>query len=80
MVEISLAQAKARLSELVELVCSGEQVSITRRGKPVAVLGPALRTFVPIDVERLRAVTDGMTRQKKGARTFIRKMRDDARY
>ncbi len=33
---VTLADAKARLSELVERAASGETVSITRRGKPVA--------------------------------------------
>ena len=33
---VSLADAKARLSELVERAAAGEVVCITRRGKPVA--------------------------------------------
>jgi antitoxin (DNA-binding transcriptional repressor) of toxin-antitoxin stability system len=33
---VSLATAKAHLSELVERVSNGETVCITRRGKPVA--------------------------------------------
>ena len=35
---ISLADAKAHLSRLIELVEQGEEVTITRRGKPVARL------------------------------------------
>lgn len=35
MITISLAEAKNRFSELVTRVQNGEQVSVTRRGKPV---------------------------------------------
>lgn len=35
MITISLAEAKNRFSELVSRVQNGEQVSVTRRGKPV---------------------------------------------
>ena len=38
MVTVSLAQAKAQLSELIDRVEAGEAVTITRRGKPVASL------------------------------------------
>ena len=34
MITISLAEAKNRFSELVTRVQNGEQVSVTRRGKP----------------------------------------------
>ena len=36
MITVSLANAKARLSELVERAAAGGAVCITRRGKPVA--------------------------------------------
>ena len=35
---VSIADAKARLSELVDRVAGGGSVCITRRGKPVAKL------------------------------------------
>ncbi len=37
---ISLADAKAHLSELVDRVEAGASIGITRRGKPVARLRP----------------------------------------
>ena len=80
MSEVSIVEAKAKLSELVDRVAAGERVSITRRGKPVAVLGPAGRQLKPIDVEALRAFTKGMPRQKETAGKIMRRMRDDARY
>ncbi len=37
---VSVADAKARLSEILDRVEAGEEVVITRRGKPVARLTP----------------------------------------
>ena len=38
--DVSIAEAKNRLPELIRAVEDGEIVVITRRGKPVAQLGP----------------------------------------
>lgn len=38
MIKIPIAEAKNRLSELVARVEAGEEISVTRRGKPVARL------------------------------------------
>jgi prevent-host-death family protein len=77
---VSLADAKARLSELVELAAAGESVCITRRGKPVAQLTPIKSPRKPIDIEALRALTDAMTPQTESAGEFMRRMRDEERY
>jgi len=46
--EVSIAEAKARLSELVRRVeLGGETIVITRRGKPVARLVPAVEDLRP---------------------------------
>lgn len=39
-----VAEAKARLSEILEEVSSGQEVVLTKRGKPVARLIPMERT------------------------------------
>ena len=39
-IQINIAQAKARLSELVALAEAGEEVVIARGGKPVVTLTP----------------------------------------
>jgi prevent-host-death family protein len=39
--QVSIAEAKNRLPELIRAVEAGEQVVITRHGKPVAQLNPA---------------------------------------
>ncbi len=38
MIEVSIAEARRRLPELLRLTEAGEQVVVTRRGKPVACL------------------------------------------
>lgn len=76
----SLADAKARLSELVNRAEAGETVEITRRGKTVARIVPAAKTLKPIDWDALRQFTDEQPMHKEKAGEFIRRMRDDARY
>jgi prevent-host-death family protein len=49
---VSIAQAKNRLSELIRAVENGESVVITRRGKPVAQL-----TSPPAERRRIRLGT-----------------------
>ena len=77
---VSLAAAKAHLSELVERANNGETVCITRRGKPVAHITAVETPRKRIDVAALRAITDAMPLQREPARKFIRRMRDEARY
>lgn len=50
MASYSIADAKARLSELIERAEAGETVSITRRGKPVVRLVAEGKPRKPIDV------------------------------
>ena len=80
MITVSLADAKAHLSELVERAAAGEAVCITRRGKPVAQITAADTPRKRIDVAVLRAITDTMPVQPETARDFIRRMRDADRY
>jgi len=78
--DINIADAKARLSELVALAAAGEQVCITRRGKPVARLTPIPAPRKKIDIKMLQAVTEGSPWQTESAGDFIRRMRDEDRY
>lgn len=77
---VNITKAKARLSELVDRAASGEPVQITRRGKPVAQLTAIITPKKPIDLAKLRALTDKMPKQRELAGTFIRRMRDTDRY
>jgi prevent-host-death family protein len=80
MKHVNLADAKARLSELVDLAEAGETVEITRRGKPAARLVPPEPTKKKVDVNALRALTASMPPQQESAGDFIRRMRDSDRY
>ncbi|HZK90198.1 MAG TPA: type II toxin-antitoxin system prevent-host-death family antitoxin [Stellaceae bacterium] len=77
---VSLANAKARLSELVDRAEAGEDVCITRRGKPVARITRVERAKKPIDFEAWRKLRESMPKQEEPTADFIRRMRDDARY
>ena len=77
---INLAEAKAHLSELVALVEMGEQICITRRGKPVAQLTSVVSKHQPISLSSLRTLTNAMPKQKQDSGDFIREMRDESRY
>lgn len=77
---VTLADAQTRLEELLDLVDSGTAVEIVRANKPPVRLSPSGQKKQRIDIEMLRAVTDGMKMQSEDAGTFMRRLRDDARY
>lgn len=77
---ITLADAKARLSELVDRVEGGESIDITRRGRSVARLTPAARPRKRVDLAVLQALTADMPASAKGAADLVRSMRDGDRY
>jgi prevent-host-death family protein len=80
MITVSLAIAKAHLSELVERAAAGEAMCITRRGKAVAQITAVDTPRKLIDMAALQAMTDAMPVQTETARDFIRRMRDEDRY
>jgi prevent-host-death family protein len=80
MSDISLADAKAQLSDLIERAMRGEEVRITRRGKPVARLVPIEQERKPIDFEALRALRDKLPVESETAESLVRSMRDSDRY
>ena len=77
MQKVSLAEAKAHLSELIESVAAGDTVCITRRGKPIATLRGVETPRRRVALADLRRLTKTMPRQRSGV---IRKMRDEDRY
>lgn len=80
MTAINLAQAKARLSELVERAAAGETIEITKRGKPIAQLVPVRKKLKPIDFEAIKKIADSMPYQEESAGDFMRRLRDSERY
>lgn len=77
---ISLADAKAHLSDLIDRVEAGDSIDITRRGKPVARLTAVARPRKPIDAAMLRALTATMPSQSQDSADLVRSMRDGDRY
>jgi prevent-host-death family protein len=77
MTQVSVAEAKAHLSSLLDAVAEGDSVVITRRGKPIAELVPrrAVRDLLP----ELEALRSSLPHQATGAAETIRDLRDTAR-
>lgn len=77
---VSLADAKRRLSELIDRVEAGDSIRITRRGKPVARLPGVATPREPIEMSSLKALTDGIPLRRESAADLVRSMRDSDRY
>ena len=77
---ISLADAKAHLSELVDRVEAGDSIDITRRGKPVARLTAVTKPRRRVDAALLQSLTATMPSQAQRAADLVRSMRDGDRY
>ena len=78
--KVSLADAKARLSELVDRVEAGDSIEITRRGKSVARLTAAATPRKRIDGDALRTLTEKLPPSPESADDFVRARRDEDRY
>ncbi|MDV2983201.1 UNVERIFIED_CONTAM: type II toxin-antitoxin system prevent-host-death family antitoxin [Methylobacteriaceae bacterium AG10] len=76
---ISLAEAEARLSELVERVEAGDSIDILRGGKPVARLTGVATGRKRIDATMLRLLTATMPPHGQDATDLVRSMRDGDR-
>ncbi|HZT54834.1 MAG TPA: type II toxin-antitoxin system prevent-host-death family antitoxin [Burkholderiaceae bacterium] len=68
MKEIAVYEAKTRLSELLAEVEQGEQVTITRRGLPIArlVSAVAARRGAPSQRQQVAATIASLREQRKG--------------
>lgn len=78
--KVALRDAKANLSELTDAAAAGEEVVISKHGQPVARLTQVRPPHQPIDLQRLRALTDRLPEQVEGAESWMRAVRDEARY
>ena len=77
MITVSLAQAKARLSELVNKVEAGQEVVITRRGKAVAQLSAVVLPRKPLPLRDLARFRQTMPRLRRPAHELLREVRDE---
>jgi prevent-host-death family protein len=75
---VSLAEAKARLRDLVTQTAVGETICITRHGRPVAQLTAANGAKLPVDVAALRALTGSQA--DAAPESIVRAMSDADRY
>jgi antitoxin (DNA-binding transcriptional repressor) of toxin-antitoxin stability system len=75
---ISVADAKAHLSELLTKVEAGEEIIITRRGQPVARLERIMRPKKPSPFPSLDALRAKMLRSSIPSAELIRKVRDES--
>ncbi len=75
MCTISLAEAKAKLSHILDQVEAGEEVIITRRGQPVARLVGVKKGLKPL--ESRAALRTRLPQSGKSSAELIREMRDE---
>ena len=75
----NIAEAKARLSALIDRASAGEEIEIRKRGQPVARIVPVRQAKKPLDVAKLRALTDRMRQSETSGVEILREMRD-SRY
>ena len=74
LVQVTVADAKAQLSSLLDVVEAGEAVVITRRGKPIAELVPRCR--VQDLLPQLAALRASLPEQPTSGVDTIRTLRD----
>lgn len=77
---VTLAEAKARLSEVTERAPAGEEWVITKRGRPVGRLLPVASSKRRIDIARLSALTSSMQAAPAHSAEVVCDMRKGARY
>jgi prevent-host-death family protein len=76
----SVAETRNRLPELIDRALKGEDVVITRHGKPVVELKPIpkpARRVTAADLDWLAARRGGLKIPDDDASTFISRMRDE---
>lgn len=72
---VTLADAKAHLSHLLDQVEAGEEVVITRRGQPIARITPVEKPKKPL--KSLAEFRRNMPRWRKSSAELLREMRDE---
>jgi antitoxin (DNA-binding transcriptional repressor) of toxin-antitoxin stability system len=78
MVTVSLVHAKAHLSELLDKVEAGEEVTITRHGRPVASIHRVSRPKLPLPLDDLGAFRARMRKLRAPVAELLREARDEA--
>ncbi len=71
-----VAETRAHLSEILRRVEAGTEVTITRRGQPVATIRSALKLPTAADWARIAALRGKLSRSRQSAVKLVRQMRD----
>ena len=74
---LSVAQAKARLSEVLDRVEAREEVVITRRGRAVARVERVSKALQPIAFRELAAVRAKLPKATISSAELIRQLRNE---
>ncbi|MBS4096576.1 MAG: type II toxin-antitoxin system prevent-host-death family antitoxin [Sulfuricella sp.] len=74
---VSVAEAKAHLSELLNQVEAGEELVITRRGQPVARLKAIEPPPKSIDFEEMDRLRASLPMSQVSSAELIRQIRDE---
>lgn len=80
---LSLAETKAHLSAVIDEVAAGEEIVITRRGRPVARIVPESATASADTVAVLKELRDFVLSQPKlvdSTQSVMREVREAERY
>jgi antitoxin (DNA-binding transcriptional repressor) of toxin-antitoxin stability system len=77
MITVNLARAKARLSEILDKVEAGEEVIITRHGRPVAHLQHPSQARRSLPLDELAAFRATMPSLRRPSAELLREMRDE---
>ena len=77
MLTVNVAEAKAHLSEILDKVEAGEEVVITRHGKPVAHVRQVTTPKQPLDFEALAALRARLPPQQRPSSDVLRELRDE---
>jgi prevent-host-death family protein len=84
MADVSVAEAKAKFSEMLARAKQGETQVITSRGKPVAKLVPADAVVLPrarrLDLDEIDRHIASMPEQAAEASDTVARLRRDYRY
>ena len=73
---MSVAHAKAHLSELLNAVESGEEVVITRHGRPIARVVPATAPKEQLPLQRLAKLRQQVPAWQGSSAAALRHLRD----
>ena len=73
---VSLAEAKAHLSELLNTVEAGEEILITRHGRAIARVSPPEKQKRPLPFKRLADLRNTLPAWTEPSANRVRQLRD----